>query len=349
MIPHPRDAAGFARTGLEFHGDDMPRSVSLLLLPLLLAGASLASAQQIRVATYNVENFREHFVGHALSQKPPMDNPPPQIVELLENERRQNNEDNWEVAQVILDPGFSPDILVLQEAADKADLEFFNRRWLNSLYETVVVFPTNTNRDQHLAIMLKKGFRIVEQRDRYHLEKDPVGNPVTDRLFARGPAFVLVETPSGYRFWVGNTHQKSKSGNDVPSTQWRNREARRTHEIMLELSKTTGVNDVLLLGDFNDALGIQEFEAEGGGDTIANNVGDPSHGFLLLTRPLAEQGKVSFGGYWNEDRRSFIDHAIATPSMKNQVVDVKVIDTPWAKVASDHFPVMVTITPDRAR
>jgi endonuclease/exonuclease/phosphatase family metal-dependent hydrolase len=312
---------------------------------LLLAATVPAGAENIRVATWNIENFHEHFLGHRLTTRPVMENPPPEIAALIENERRQNNEDNWEVAQVILDEAFRPDVLVVQESCRQSDLEFFNRRWLNGYFETVVVFPSNTEREQHLSILLRPGFKIVDRKDQYHLEPDTVPNAYGDKLFARGPAFVLVESPGGYRFWVGTNHMKSKRDNTVENTAWRNREAKRTHEIIRELQQA-GPDDVVFLGDMNDEPGLQQFEQEGGGDTIANLLGDPARGFILVTKPLVDAGKISFGGYWQEDYRSFIDHIIATPSVKDQVVDVKVIDSPLAKVASDHYPVMMVFKSD---
>jgi len=312
---------------------------------LLLAATVPAAAENIRVATWNIENFSEHFTGHRLTTRPVMENPPPEITALIENERRQNNEDNWEVAQVILDDSFRPDVLVIQEGCRQSDLEFFNRRWLNGYFETVVVFPSNTEREQHLGVLLRPGFKIVERRDQYHLERDSVPNAYGDKLFARGPAFVLVETPTGYRFWVGTNHMKSKRDNSVENTAWRNREAKRTHEIIRELQQA-GPDDVVFLGDMNDELGIQQFEQEGGGDSIANLLGDAARGFILVTKPLVDAGKISFGGYWQEDRRSFIDHIVATPSLKDQLIEVKLVDAPLAKVASDHYPVMMIIKSD---
>jgi endonuclease/exonuclease/phosphatase family metal-dependent hydrolase len=233
---------------------------------------------------------------------------------------------------------------VVQEGCGQSDLSFFNKRWLNNAYATVVQFPSNTDREQHLNILLKPGFKILQRRDRYHEEKDHAGgNDRGARLFARGPVFALIQSPGGYKFWVGTTHQKSKRDNDVPNTQWRNRESKRTHEIMKELERQ-GPNDVMLLGDMNDELGVQEFEAEGGGDTVANLVGPERDGFVLATRELHEAKEFSFGGYWRTDHRTLIDHVVVSRGMKNQIGDVKVVKTPpLAPAASDHYPVMVTV------
>ncbi len=62
-----------------------------------------------------------------------------------------------------------------------------------------------------------------------------------------GPSFVKMQTPGGYECWVGVNHQKSKSKNSLEATQWRNREAVRTHQILKELEKA-GPSDVIFLG-----------------------------------------------------------------------------------------------------
>ena len=325
---------------------------------LLIAGlvpAAPASADTITLGTYNIENWSTNFEGFHLSAATrrattrsatgpttqPLD---PRLNEMIQQERFQNDEDHWEVARVILDPNFNPDILVVQEGTNQRDLEYFNKRWLNEAYDTVIQFPSNSDRDQHLNVLVKPGFKVLERRDQYYKEPDTAagGNDRGDRLFARGPAFVLIESPTGYRFWVGTTHQKSKNGNSVEVTQWRNREAKRTHEIMKELA-AEGPDDVILLGDMNDAPGVQEFEAEGGGDTIANLLGPKEAGFVLATEKLAAKGMISFGGYWRTAHRELIDHAVLSPGMKDQLADVKVMITDIGSVASDHYPLMVKI------
>jgi endonuclease/exonuclease/phosphatase family metal-dependent hydrolase len=236
-------------------------------------------------------------------------------------------------------------VLVIQEGCGQSDLEYFNKTWLKNAYETVIVLPTNTERDQELEMLIKPGFRVVQKKTDYYKEADSEKNKRGDRLFARGPSFVLIQAPSGYRFWVGTNHQKSKSDNTVDITKWRNREAKRTHEIIKELEKS-GPEDVIFLGDMNDELGIQEFELEGGGDVITNLVGKPEDGIILATKPLAESGQISFGGYWRGDHRSFIDHAFVTSGMKTQIDKVEVFHNDYTQAASDHFPVMIRFKAD---
>jgi endonuclease/exonuclease/phosphatase family metal-dependent hydrolase len=351
---------------------------------LTLLTLAPARGETITVATYNIEHFESHFEGHRLRKlaptattRPsgaagdttpaePADPPPtpeqaekfalsgtgdatkPQDVNLkdvIADLKHQNDEDNWEVAEVITDERFNPDVLVIEEGCSQENLEYFNERWLKNAYKTVMTFPTNTTRNQHLCMLLKPGFKVIEKRDKYYLEKDPAQNDRGDRLFARGPAFVLIETPGGYRFWVGVTHQKSKSGNNLEVTKWRLRESARTHQIMQDLRKT-GPADVMLLGDMNDDFGLDEFEKEIGTDAIATLVGPKQDGFLLATQPLIDAKENSFGGYWNPKFRSLIDHVVTTPEMKDQIEDVKVFKLNVARVASDHYPVYVKVKCD---
>jgi hypothetical protein len=307
--------------------------------------------------------WADSFAAHAAATQPIAGDPAG--ARLLRTLRRENDEDNWEVARVILNPRFNPDILVIQEGPDFSDLRFFNNRWMQQAYETVIVLPSNTDRDQHLCVLLKKEFRVLTRRDRYRHEPDP-GNARGGRLFARGPAFVLVEAPGGYKFWVGTTHQKSKNpgvvtdaaGKRLPDeapqvlqkriedTKWRNREAARTHAIVKELEKA-GPTDVILLGDLNDSVGLDDAERKAGADTIATLLGPADAGLVLATQPLADAKKISFHNYDDTRHRELIDHIILTRSMKSQVLDVRVIDDlPMAQVASDHYPVMITIKPD---
>jgi hypothetical protein len=179
--------------------------------------APRAVAEEFSVASYNIENFDTNFSAFHQKQaarKHPIDDPQAKAAQedAIRAEDEQNQEDQWEISETILDPAFFPDIIMIQEGCLQSDLEYFNKRWLKSSYETVLVLPTNLHpgRPQTLAVMMKPGFKILEKRDQYYLEQDTVPNSRGNRLFARGPSFLKVQTPGGYVFWVGNTHQKSK-------------------------------------------------------------------------------------------------------------------------------------------
>jgi endonuclease/exonuclease/phosphatase family metal-dependent hydrolase len=324
----------------------------LLILAALLMFAVSLRAETIRVTTYNVEHFNNNFMASRLTAdkfqaKADTEEEKEYFKSVQEYVKRKNDEDNWEVAQTILDPKVNPDIIVLQECCNEKDLNYFNDRWLKKAYQTVIVFPNNSGEDrvQNVAMMLKPGFKVLEKRDQYHLEKDTVAKERGDLLFARGPAFVKIQSPAGNVFWVGTNHLKSKSGNDGPVTAWRNREAKRIHEIHKEIA-ALGNKDVIFLGDCNDENGISdEFEKgdQFGGDTIANLVGPAEDKYVLLTRPLLARADISFGGYWSDRFRSFIDHAVGTPEIAERVKGVSVFSDKLAPVASDHYPVTLVL------
>lgn len=322
------------------------------------AAAKVASDTQaapvgdvVTIASYNIENWRMNFEAAKLEQSKALGDSPA-AREALRSLREANDEDNWEVARVILDPGFSPDILMLQEAAGLDDIKAFNQRWLNSAYETVHVFATNSGRGQNLAMMLKPGFKVVEIREQYHQEVDPdprgrtaggdEGGPAgaAPKLFARGPGFALIRTPTGREIWVGNTHKKSKSGNSVDVTRWRNRESARSFEILKEL-RATG-KPVVFVGDYNDELGIQQFEAEAGGSSVELVTGPAGSGFTLATAPL-EGNAISYQGYFRTRFRSLIDHIAVSDDLLPGIDKVWVVNSPWTEVASDHHPVAARI------
>lgn len=328
--------------------------LSLALLAAGLAGCSsstqsttqpstAAETPTIRLATYNVEHFNDAFRGFHMERAAATQPASSEAADLIAYVKRANNEKQWEIAQVLLDPDFSPDVLAVEEGPEQSDLDFFNKKWLDGMYQTVIVFPTNSTAHQTVCLLLKPGFKVLERKDQYYKEPDPGRNARGAALFARGPAFLLVQAPTGYTFWVGATHQKSKAGNSLDVTQWRNREARRTHEIVRELEHS---HDVILLGDMNDSVGADDYERDpaSGGDAMATLVGPSADGFVLATKPLADKGANSFHGYYNTKYRELIDHAVVTPEMAPRLKTVAVFRAnPFTLVASDHYPVLVTI------
>ena len=164
----------------------------LVIAALSLIGVSTALADTISIGAYNVEHFAESFAGfhnaattRKAASQPSATQPSEMLNQMIDEEKRQNDEDHWEVARVILDPNFNPDILLIEEGSAQSDLDFFNKRWLNENYATCIQFESNTDRDQHLNMLIKPGFRVVERRDKYYLEPDKTGNERGQRLFAR--------------------------------------------------------------------------------------------------------------------------------------------------------------------
>ena len=101
-----------------------------------------AGEQSVRLMTYNVENFNQNFMAFHVNKTTQPDWPPA-ALELIARERKEDDEENWEVARTITD--VRPDIWVLQEGCDLADLKYFNKEFLKDYFETVHVFATNTD------------------------------------------------------------------------------------------------------------------------------------------------------------------------------------------------------------
>jgi hypothetical protein len=331
---------------------NMRKQATLVVLLSLLLSVQATYAEEIRIATYNIENWRTRFDTRALLEWAKTQPKSEQLDLLIRTERNQDDEDNWEIGETI--KKVDADILLFQEGCAQDDLDYFNKRWLGGMYATAKVLPSNTDRDQHIGILLKPGFEIVETKADYHKEIDTVAKDwlkeddgeeagvmvKENRLFARGPAFVKVKSPGGYVFWVGTNHQKSKSGNNADVAAWRLRESKRTHEIIRELAQDG--TDVVFGGDMNDEIGIQQFEQEAGGDAIAAIVGEDKS-VILATQPLVDRNIISFGGYMRDRYRSLIDHIFVSASLKDRMTNVSVYQEGLAAAASDHYPVVLTI------
>lgn len=298
----------------------------------------------IRIATWNIEHFNMFF---------------DQLQMPVRSRERQelwdDEEDLLEIKLTLNMPSFDPDILVIQEAASQANLEHFNREWMGGKYAFVKAFKTNSP-GQHVAIMVKGGFEVLEVRE-YADEVDPEndhylartkrsyggGNP----LFPRGPGFVRLRTPDGRTLWVGSTHIKSKGGDGPAIARWRVRQIQRFRGIVASLQDDT--DRVVIAGDFNDTFGRDAVERKIGDDAIATMIEGRGKGRLFSpTHELAKNNPdlATYHGLLKPYDPVFIDHIFVTPAVHKQVKLTRVIDAPIAHVASDHLPVMLIVGND---
>ncbi len=300
----------------------------------------------LRIATYNVEHFNRMFDQAAM---------PPRSRDMTEYFR--DDEDLYEVARTIGLASFDADIIGIQECTSQKWLEQFNKEYLRGRYEYVKVFNTNVE-GQWLGLLAKPGFKALDVRE-FHKDVDPVREPALRRakeqagiweknlLFSRGPSFVLLQTPSGQKLWVGVTHVKSKYGNSEAVTKWRIRELQRTREIAGELIAEGATDMLVLLGDFNDDFGLDYHEKAIGEDAIATMLaGKGSESLTCLTRPLV-QADPKLSTYHCQIKppqyRSFIDHIFASPALAKTARRTWVVTDPIAAVASDHYPVVTEL------
>lgn len=302
-----------------------------------------ASFEEIRLGSWNIEHFMKMFDQDRMPERSQ------ERSELWDDE-----EDQYEVARVMKHPAFNPDILVIQECSDEAMLKLFNEKWLEGVYSYIKVFKGNTD-GQFLGIMAKPGFEAVQVKE-YYLDDDPVkDNRISyakrsynkegeNKLFCRGPGFVLFKTPGGEHIWVGTTHSKSKSGNSKAVTEWRIREYERTRQICGELIKAGPTKNLIIAGDFNDNFGLDSHEQSVGTDAIETMVQGTGHEKLICVNiPLLEKDP-KLATYHCEIKpkkyRSFIDHAFVSPNLVSALKNVTVIQESIAYVASDHLPLL---------
>lgn len=315
----------------------------LLIIVSLSVSTFAENSEIIKIGTYNIENFMKMFDQDRMPERSQ------DQAELWRDE-----EDQYEVARVIKDKRFNPDILVIQECCDEASLKMFNDKWLKDIYPYVKVFTSNTE-GQYLGIMAKAGYQAIQVKE-YYQDQDTVrDNRISNsketynkegenKLFCRGPGFVLFKTPGGNSLWVGTTHSKSKSGNSKAVTEWRIRELERTREICEELIKAGTTPYVIILGDFNDSYGQDNYEKSIGRDAVAVMAeGKGAEQLTWLNLPMLQKNP-DLASYHCEIKpkkyRSFLDHAFASSALAGTMTDIYLIDESIAYVASDHLPVI---------
>ncbi|WP_257787952.1 endonuclease/exonuclease/phosphatase family protein [Limihaloglobus sulfuriphilus] len=295
----------------------------------------------MRVATYNIEHFMRMFDQQKMPERSR------NMTELYSDE-----EDVYEVAAVIKSKDFNADIIAIQECCDEQMLELFVKKWLDGEYEYAKVSYGNTD-GQYLGFLVRKGWSVRDFREYVDI-KDPAddrslrsfkereGKDFFDFLFSRGPAFILVESPGGTSFWVGCTHVKSKYGNNEAVTKWRLREIDKTRQICAELLAGGKTDKLVILGDFNDTIGMDKYEKIVGADVVMRMTeGSGGEELKMLTRKLSDSGKASYHCEFKPRYyRGFLDHVFASPAMAECFESALMVESPVAAVASDHYPVV---------
>ncbi len=311
----------------------------------LYAQTSEQNTETVKIASYNIEHFMKKFDQILMPERSQ------ERTELWRDE-----EDLYEIARTITLERLDADVIGIQECCSEEMLKLFNEKWLDNRYGYVKVFPGNVE-GQYIGIMAKPGWVALRVSDQYYLEADPMNDPEVaeakrslagkNRLFSRGPGFVLFRSPGGHNIWVGCTHVKSKYGNSKAVTRWRIRELERTREICRELAAEPETSNLIMLGDFNDDFGRDRYEKLAGQDAIAVMLKKDDGEALTCTTMALLQQDNNPATYHCEIKpptyRSFIDHIFVSPALSSAVKNTVVIDDPIAAAASDHYPVVTTL------
>jgi endonuclease/exonuclease/phosphatase family metal-dependent hydrolase len=297
-------------------------------------GAAIAaqrSGEEVVVATWNIEHFMMLFDQEMMPER-----------SRNTTEYYRDDEDLYEIARTMKLPQMDADVILIQEGPTQAMLELFVRERLGGRYAFVKSFEGNTE-GQYLCMLIKPGFRVVQER----VFKEDIDAVSGKLLFSRGPAFVLLETPKGRRIWIGTTHAKSKADNSKSVTEWRIREMVRTRQICGQLLSEGQTDFLLMGGDFNDDFGLDSYEKSVGQDGAAVMVSGEGKEKLICLDEAIWKKNPQAASYHCEIKppryRSFLDHFFASPALAERMKGIALVDDPIAAVASDHYPLVVRL------
>jgi len=145
----------------------------------------------------------------------------------------------------------------------------------------------------------------------------------------RGALAVMVDVGDGCHLTVVNTHlQWAGDDNEIACSRQR---AQQVAEV-LALARDQG-GEAVVMGDFNARPGSPELAA----------IDDPASGFAdawQVVNPSASGHTIPTSPTGEAESR--IDYLFASDGL--QVDAAEVVDTPTTRVASDHFPVLASIT-----
>ena len=287
---------------------------------MMLSSASLAGADQFRVATYNVENY---------------------LDEPTQTRTAKSAEAKAKVRDCIV--ALKPDVIALQEIGTLSALQELRASLKGEgldlpYWEHVAGAETNV----HVAILSK--FPFTARRPRTN-DNFLVGG----RRFrvSRGFGEVDIQVTTNYSFTLITAHLKSKR--PVPQAdegELRVEEAKLLREeIDARFAANPNVN-LVVLGDFNDTKDA----------TSTKSVIGRGRHKLVDTRPAERDGdgtadsalearKITWTHYFaKEDTYSRIDYILLSPGMAREWVrnGGYVLKMPNWGVASDHRPLLAT-------
>ncbi len=284
---------------------------------LWLLVASITGAGELKVATFNVENYgaadRVTAVGYR------KDYPKPEVAKRA-------------LRQVLL--GIDADVLVLQEMGTQPYLEELKRdlaaEGLN--YPHAVLLEAGDD-DRHVALLAKRPLKsVVQHADLTFKYFDIVAE------VKRGLLEATVETAAGdVTLWA--VHLKSRytdRPDDPTSAKRRGGEATVIRDRVLAKFPEPRTARFLILGDFNDvkSSAAVRYMLKRGPKVIAT----------LL--PVSDsRGETWTYAYRKDDTYQRVDHILVSPGLRDAVRGGRAViyDGPGVLEASDHRPVVVTL------
>ncbi len=277
--------------------------------PLVLLAT--LSAQDLRIATYNLNNYlvMDRHVG--ARWRPSYPKP--------ENEKVI-------IRQIIKEA--SPDILVLQEMGSVDFLEELRADMARvGIHYNYAVHMKGVDPDRHLAVLSKRAPQeVVKHQDldfKYFDGRENV---------KRGMLEMSFELEDGQKFQLFAVHLKSRyaeNKKDAKSELRRVREAEACRNRLIERTIEQGHSQYLIAGDFNDhpsSSALRRFYRRGNLE-----IGS-------LVSAADSRGEVWTYFYEKEARYEAVDGFVASPEMMLRVKAGRahIVDSPGALSGSDH-------------
>jgi len=278
---------------------------------------TLAPAETLRIATYNVENYGA--ADRVIAAGYRRDYPKPESAKTA-------------LRAVIRSLG--ADVLVLQEMGGPAHLEELRRdlRSEGCDYAFGTVLAAD-DEHRHLAVLARvRPLTVATHGDLTFRYRGGEGR------LKRGLLEMTLETTAG-EITVWGLHLKSRftdNPDDPMSARRRAGEATAIRDFILRRHSDAGSERYLIVGDFNDGRTSQavRFMGRRGQTTIAE-----------LLPALDSRGESWTYAYRKEDRYERVDHILVSPGLRPLVKAgrAEICDAPETMRASDHRPVVVTL------
>ena len=277
-------------------------------------------AQQITIATYNVENLLdEHDDPYTFDEVTP---PKP----------RQATQ---RIAKLIRH--INPDVLVLQEVENEGLLRSVARRYLKDMnYDHVVVMPSNSRHGHNLGVISRWP---IESMTSHRFTKLPTKDSNTPPRFARDLLLIKLSIKPNQTLYLYTTHFKARRDRegDPLSTKWRVAEATATRRIIQEQVLDNYTNAwVVLAGDLNATPTSPAMN-------VLLNPGPDRQ--VILHDPHTELSSSQRVTYRRKNQRTTVDYILISSALMNRVMPgtARVFSDKKWRTGSDHVPVVLTL------
>ena len=295
-----------------------------LVFFLLPAGVGLlqaATAQEgeVRIATYNVENYLtmpRRVGGHFRTSAGKPESEKQAVVRMIAEVR--------------------PDVLGLMEIGDGRDLEDLRRR----LRAAGIDFPHAEfleAADSTRRIALLSRYPIVERRSQENLPLWVDGMMLHS---PRGILDVTLEPRSGYRIRLLCLHLKSKlEVAEYNEGKLREAEAREVRRRIRDILRSEPATRLIVMGDLNETKN---------GESFRQITGKPEWPDSLRPLPLSDDRGERWTHHWGSaDIYSRIDYILVSRRLEEDIDSARsgIARPPYWREASDHCPVFVSIKP----